>query len=124
VQEENIDLSSVFIAGTADTYLVINGNLIVCSDIRLRRVGGAGAFGSLATNGSVLKMPVPLDIGGFISWTTLSTENNPFFCTLSSFGLLTIRGELTSDVDEVVVNFPPYIAKTPLEFPVTPVFNP
>lgn len=124
IQDENIDLTKVFYANNQNKYLVINGNLIVCSDIRLRKVGGAGIFGSLGTSGTVLKMPVPLDVNGVISWTTLSTENNPFFCRLSGFGVLTIRGELTSDLDEVVLNFPSYIAKTPIEFPQTPVFDP
>ncbi|QKX04125.1 hypothetical protein HN014_04125 [Aquimarina sp. TRL1] len=124
IQDENIDLTKVFYNRNQNKYLVINGNLIVCSDIRLRKVGGAGVFGSLGTSGTVLKMPVPLDVTGFISWTTLSTRNNPFFCRLSGFGVLTIRGELTSDLDEVVLNFPSYIAKMPIEFPQTPVFDP
>lgn len=124
IQDENIDLTKVFYAGNQNKYLLVNNNLVVCSDIRLRRVGGAGIFGAGGTSGTVLKMPVPEGVTGVISWTTMSTENNPFFCRLSSLGIVVIRGELTSDVDEVVLNFPSYIAKTPIEFPVNPVFNP
>lgn len=123
IQDENIDLTKVFYANNQNRYLVMNGNLIVCSDIRLRKVGGAGIFGSNGTNGTVLKMPIPEGVGGVISWTALSTENNPFFCRLSGLGVLVIQGELTSDVDELVLNFPSYIAKTPIEFPDTPVFD-
>ena len=124
IADEQIDLNSVFYANTQNKYLIVNGNLIVCSDIRLRKVGGAGVFGPNGTSGTVLKLPVPEGISGFISWTALSTENNPFFCRLSGLGVVNIRGELISETDELVLNFPSYIARMPVEFPETPVFNP
>ncbi len=118
IEDRNIEGNKVFYFGEQNKYAVINGNMITPIDIRLRSVDGAGGL-----SGAVLKMPVPLDIDGVISWTSLSVSGNPFFCRLSGFGVVHIDGTLSSAIDEVVLNFPTYIAKTPLEFPRTPLFN-
>ncbi|WP_027393173.1 hypothetical protein [Aquimarina latercula] len=123
VIDQNINSDDVFYVNNKNKYAVVNGNLIVPQNLRLRRVGGAGQLGGTASGGIVLKMPVALDVAGTIAWTTHSSEGNFFFCQLSGFGALSITGEFTSDLDEVAINFPVYVAKTPLEFPATPVFN-
>ncbi len=123
ILDENINSESVFYVSNSNTYTVVNGNLVVCVDIRLRRVGGAGQIDSSGPGGIVLKLPVPAEVSGVISWSAQSTEGNHFFCRLSGLGVVVIEGTLSSDVDEVVLNFPSYIAKTPLEIPATPVFN-
>ena len=118
IPDKDINLNSVFYVNDQKRYAVINGNLLVNIDIRLRRKNGPGQI-----NGAVLKLPIPLGISSVISWTTLSTEGNPIFCRISGFGVVTIEGELTSVLDEVVLNVPPYVAKLPLKVPDTPVFN-
>lgn len=123
VLDENINSDEVFYVNNKNKYSVVNGNLIIPQNLRLRRVGGAGQLGGTGIGGTVLKMPVPLDVGGAIAWTTQSNEGNFFFCQLSGLGVLNITGEFTSTLDEVAINFPPYVAKTPLEFPDIPVFN-
>lgn len=123
VLPENINSNSVFYVGNSNMYTVVNNNLVVCIDIRLRRVGGAGQIGGNGVESTVLKLPVPAQVDGVISWTAQSTEGNPFFCRISSYGLLVIEGFLSSDLDEVVINFPSYMAKYPLEIPKTPIFN-
>lgn len=123
VLDENINSDDVFYIDNNNTYAIINENLVVSMNIRLRRVGGAGQLGSSANGGPVLKMPAPAKVSGVLSWTTQSSEGNFFLCRLSGFGVLTITGEFTSDLDEVAIHFPSYIAKTPIEIPATPVFN-
>lgn len=123
ILDENINSENVFYVDNKNTYAVINENLVVSIDIRLRRVGGAGQLGGTASGGTVLKMPTPKEVRGVIAWTTHSSEGNLFFCQLSGLGVLAINGEFTSDVDEVSIHFPSYIAKTPLEIPASPVFN-
>jgi hypothetical protein len=123
ILDENINSEDVFYVINGNKYAVINGNLVIPRNIRLRKVGGAGQLGGTASSGAVLKMPTPADIGGVIAWTTQSSEGNLFFCQLSGLGVLVITGEFTSDLDEVSIHFPSYVAKTPLEFPVLPVFN-
>ncbi|WP_299243024.1 hypothetical protein [uncultured Aquimarina sp.] len=123
VLDENINSDSVFYLSNRNRYSVINGNLVTPLNIRLRRVGGAGQTGGTGSGGTVLKMPAMAEFGDVIAWTTHSSEGNLFFCQLSSFGVLGIAGEFTSDLDEILIMFPPYIAKTPLEIPENPVFN-
>ncbi|WP_299186664.1 hypothetical protein [uncultured Aquimarina sp.] len=123
VLDENINSDSVFYTGNRNRYSVINGNLVTPLNIRLRRVGGAGQTGGTGSGGTVLKIPAMAEFGDVIAWTTQSSEGNFFFCQLSSFGVLAIEGEFTSDLDEVLIQFPPYIAKLPLEIPTNPVFN-
>lgn len=123
ILDENINSDDVFYINNRNTYVVINGNLVTPQNIRLRRVGGAGALGGSASGDAVLKMPAPSEVGDVIAWTTQSSEGNFFFCQLSGFGVLAIEGEFTSDLDEVPINFPSYIAKTPLEIASTPIFN-
>ncbi|WP_062062672.1 hypothetical protein [Aquimarina longa] len=123
VLDENVNSESVLYINDRNTYAVINTNLIIPLNIRLRRVGGAGKIGGSADEGTVLKMPVPKEVNGVIAWTTLSSEGNFFFCQFSGFGVLNIEGEFTSELDEVMIHFPSYIAKTPLEIPQTPIFN-
>ncbi|WP_025741892.1 hypothetical protein [Aquimarina pacifica] len=123
IDDQNIDLEKVFYLNDQNVYAIVNENLVTCIDIRLRKVGGAGEFGSLGTGGTILKLPAPEGVSGFVSWTTQSTEGNQFYCRMSSFGIVVIEGQLTSDLDEIVLNFPSYIAKTPLEFATVPAFN-
>ncbi|WP_025663277.1 hypothetical protein [Aquimarina megaterium] len=123
ILDENINSDDVFYISNRNKYAVINGNLVIPQNIRLRRVGGAGQLGGTASGGTVLKMPTPADVGGVIAWTVQSSEGNSFFCQLSGFGILVITGEFTSDLDEVSIHFPSYVAKIPLEFATIPVFN-
>ncbi len=118
IPDKDINLDSVFYVNNQKRYAITNGNLLTNIDIRLRRKNGPGQI-----NGAVLKLPVPLGVDSVISWTTLSTEGNPIFCRMSGFGVITIQGELTSVLDEVVLNFPPFVAELPLKVPDTPVFN-
>ncbi len=118
IEDRNIERNLVFYYQEQNKYAVLNGNMVIPIDIRLRRTGGAGQI-----SGAVLKMPLPIETIGVISWTTLSTEGNPFFCRLSDLGVVFIEGTLSSAIDEVVLNFPTYIAKFPLQFPRTPLFN-
>lgn len=123
IVDENINLEDVFYVNNNNTYAVINRNLIIPQSIRLRRVGGAGGIGGAASGGTILKLPIAQEIGGTLAWTTQSTEGNFFTCQFSGLGILNIQGVFTSEIDEVIVNFPPYIAQLPLEIPQTPVFN-
>ncbi|WP_271769194.1 hypothetical protein [Aquimarina algiphila] len=123
VLDENINSDSVFYISNRNRYSVINGNLVTPLNIRLRRVGGAGQTGGTGSGATVLKMPALAEFGSVIAWTTQSSEGNIFLCQLSSFGVLAIEGEFTSELDEVLIIFPPYIAKLPLEIPANPVFN-
>lgn len=123
VLDENINLEDVFYVNNNNTYAVINGNLVIPQSIRLRRVGGAGQIGGAASGGIVLKLPIAQEVGGTLAWTTQSTEGNFFICQFSGLGVVNIEGTFSSDNDEVIINFPSYIAQLPLEIPITPIFN-
>lgn len=122
VLDENINSDDVFYVSNRNKYAIVNGNLVIPQNIRLRRVGGAGQLGGGASGGVVLKMPVAANLDETITWTTQSSQGSFFLCQLSGLGLLIIEGEFTSALDEVSIHFPSYVAKTPIEIPATPVF--
>ena len=93
-------------------YVVVNGNLVITKDIRLKRTGGAGSV-----SGWVLNLPKPLN-NPTISFSGTITSNlgQTFQYSINGDGQVTLFGTFTSAGDELLFNINPYVAKFPLEY--------
>ena len=104
-------------------YSVINENLVVGKDIRLRSARGARSI-----VGWQVSLPAPLVVNeADYTGTLLSFEGNPFFYAIDADGRVFLQGTFASAEDEVILNVNPYLAELPLRFRnfgTTPVFNP
>tara|TARA_R100001377_G_scaffold49580_1_gene28775 strand:+ start:1582 stop:2037 length:456 start_codon:yes stop_codon:yes gene_type:complete len=96
-----------------NVYAVINGNLIVGKDVRLR-----SRDIKEETVGWQVSLPAPLDNDPIIEsvGTLLSTNGSLFFYTIDKDGKVFLKGKFEDIDDEVVLNINPYLAELPLRF--------
>ncbi len=95
-----------------NVYSVINGNLMVCRDIRLIRVGGPGAVQAW-----VMNLPKPGDlVTSLYSGSVFSAQGQHFFYSINQNGQLFLTGILAGANDELMLNLNPYIVKFPIEY--------
>lgn len=93
-------------------YSVMNGNMILVNDVRLKRAGGAGAV-----SGWVLNFPKPLNNPTNSSPGTLvSNKGELFFYSFDSDGKVSIFGTFIDPNDELMFNIKPYVAQYPLVY--------
>lgn len=93
-------------------YSVINENLVVGKDIRLR---SRTAQESIV--GWQVSLPAPLVVNeADYTGTLLSFEGNPFFYAIDADGRVFLQGTFASPEDEVILNINPYLAELPLRF--------
>lgn len=111
IEPEHIG-STILFTPSRNLYSVINGNLLLCRDIRLKRNGGPGDI-----NGWVLNFPQPANLRATsIAGTVHTLQGNAFFYSLNGNGQLSLRGSLTDPNDEVLLNLNPYLINTPLAY--------
>ncbi|WP_179020732.1 hypothetical protein [Winogradskyella forsetii] len=94
-------------------YTVINGNLIVGKDIRLRAKDIKQEI-----VGWQVSLPAPLDqdLRGEHTGTLLSVNGSAFFYAIDNDGKVFLNGKFDSINDEVILNINPYLAELPLRF--------
>ena len=96
-------------------YSVVNGNMILIKDIRLKRTGGAGSV-----SGWMMNFPKPNNSPtGALSGTLTSNGGQTFFYNIDSNGRVSISGTFIDPNDELLFNIHPYIAKYPIEYDAT-----
>lgn len=96
-------------------YSVMNGNMILIKDIRLKRTGGTGSVAAW-----VMNFPKPNNIPtGALSGTLTSNQGETFFYNIDSNGRVSIFGTFVDPNDELLFNIHPYIAKYPIEYDTT-----
>lgn len=96
-------------------YSVVNGNMILIKDIRLKRTGGAGSV-----SGWMMNFPKPNNSPtGALSGTLTSNQGETFFYTIDNNGRVSIFGTFIDPNDELLFNIHPYIAKYPIEYDTT-----
>ena len=112
IPDAHINSNAVFYLENRNRYVLMNGNMVVGYDIRLRRTGGAGNIGT-----AVLKLPKPLDPNATIfAWNAFTNVGDHFYCQMNDQGIVVIGGTTQFSTDEVLLKIPPYLAKLPLEF--------
>jgi len=93
-------------------YSVVNGNMVLVSDIRLKRTGGAGLVSAW-----VLNFPKPLNNPtGLASGTLVSNKGEVFQYSLDSNGKVSLYGTFIDANDELLFNIKPYIAQFPITY--------
>lgn len=94
-------------------YAVINGNLIVGKDIRLRAKDIKQEI-----VGWQVSLPAPLDqnLRGEHTGTLLSVNGSVFFYAIDNDGKVFLNGKFDSIDDEVILNINSYLAELPLRF--------
>ena len=93
-------------------YSVVNKNMVISKDIRLKRTGGVGLVSAW-----VLNFPKPdPNVTGGSSGTLVSAQGASFFYSIDGFGKVSIHGTFTDVNDELTLNIFPYIAKYPIEY--------
>ncbi|WP_435134746.1 hypothetical protein [Formosa sp. A9] len=93
-------------------YSVVNGNMILIKDIRLKRTGGIGSV-----SGWMMNFPKPNNSPtGALSGTLTSNKGETFFYNIDSNGRVSISGTFIDPNDELLFNIHPYIAKYPIEY--------
>lgn len=96
-------------------YSVVNGNMILIKDIRLKRTGGTGSVAAW-----VMNFPKPnISPTGALSGTLTSNGGQTFFYNIDSNGRVSISGTFIDPNDELLFNIHPYIAKYPIEYDTT-----
>ena len=94
-----------------NSYSLINENLIVGKDIRLRP-----NFPELEIEGWYLSLPAPLIDQGNYTGTLLTLEGRPFFYSMDRDGRVSIYGVFANEEDELILNVNPYIVELPIRF--------
>ena len=96
-------------------YSVVNGNMILIKDIRLKRTGGTGSVSAW-----VMNFPKPNNSPtGALSGTLTSNQGETFFYNIDSNGRVSIFGTFVDPNDELLFNIHPYISKYPIEYDAT-----
>ncbi len=94
-------------------YSVINGNLVVGKDIRLR----ASSPKQLEIAGWQVSLPAPLVVDQSDYYGLCQTEKgNTFNYAIDANGRLFLYGTFVDDQDHVVLNVNPYLAELPLRY--------
>lgn len=95
-------------------YTSINGNLIVCKDIRLINNRPTPANYAFV---HILNFPKPLNSPTFHQPTVLiSSEGNRFILQMDKDGKVLLFGTFTHPNEELILNLTPYISRFPLEY--------
>jgi len=96
-------------------YSVVNGNMVLIKDIRLKRTGGTGSV-----SGWMMNFPKPNNSPtGALSGTLTSNGGQTFFYNIDSNGRVSISGTFIDPNDELLFNIHPYIVKYPIEYDAT-----
>ncbi len=94
-----------------NSYSLINENLVVAKDIRLRPNSQ-----ELEIEGWYLSLPAPLLDQGNYTGTLSTVEGRPFFYSMDRDGRVSIYGIFANEEDELILNVNPYIAELPMRF--------
>lgn len=94
-------------------YAVINENIVIGKDIRLRSRSGRKEIA-----GWQLSLPAPINKNqqGEHTGTLLSRQGKPFYYAIDDDGRVFMSGKFNSPEDEVILNVNPYVAELPLKF--------
>ena len=101
-----------------DRYALVNGNMVVSKDLRLK---ANIAIPASYNQSHILNFPKPLNMPtSGQSTMLLSTDGNVFFAEIDAEGRIYLSGIFTSSSEELIVNLHPYLAKFPIEYHDTP----
>jgi hypothetical protein len=94
-------------------YAVINENIVIGKDIRLRSRSGRKEIA-----GWQLSLPAPINKNqqGEHTGTLLSRQGEPFYYAIDDDGRVFVSGALKDPEDEIIFNINPYVAELPLKF--------
>ena len=94
-------------------YAVINENIVIGKDIRLRSRSGRKEIA-----GWQLSLPAPINKNqqGEHTGTLLSRQGKPFYYAIDDDGRVFVSGEFNDEDDEIIFNINPYVAELPLKF--------
>lgn len=103
----------LFHSPARNIYAVVNENIVIGKDIRLRTRSGAKEIA-----GWQVSLPAPLvkNPQGEYTGTLLSREGKPFFYAIDDDGRVFLSGKFNSPEDEVILNINPYLAELPLKY--------
>ena len=95
-------------------YVSMNGNLIICKDIRLKPNIAIPATYNFV---HILNFPKPLNTPTPHQPTImLSSTGNVYFVQVDANGKVFLSGTFTGANEELILNLTPYVAKFPLEY--------
>jgi len=96
-----------------NVYAVLNENIVIGKDIRLRTRSGKDEIA-----GWQVSLPAPLvkNPQGEYTGTLLSRKGKPFFYAIDDDGRVFLSGKFEDEQDEVILNINPYVAELPLKF--------
>lgn len=110
-----------FIQFTANRYQLVNGNLILCKDLRLEVFGN----GFLPAGTHLFNLPAPLANSdgspGRITGSFARGNGGVVAYTIAGDGRVIFEQGLIVTIGEAVINIQPYLAQNPLVYP--PDFN-
>ena len=94
-------------------YAVINENIVIGKDIRLRSRSGRKEIA-----GWQLSLPAPINKNqqGEHTGTLLSRQGKPFYYAIDDDGRVFVSGIFNDPEDEIIFNVNPYVAELPLKF--------
>lgn len=95
---------------------VVNQNLLLSKDFRMKAV----SVPLVLAGSHVLNLPKPLNNPTFEQSGILTTNlAQKFFYTIDENGKVYLNGTFINPSDELLLNFNPYIIKTPIEYFLT-----
>ncbi len=112
VPANHLNPNLVFTA-LSNSYAIVNENLVIGKDIRLRSRSGRNDF-----SGWQVSLPSPLvaNQSDEHSGILLSVKGNQFLYAIDNEGRVLLFGSLKDNDDELILNFNPYIAQLPLNY--------
>ncbi len=100
-----------------ENYMTINRNLVIPVDLKIRRKDGVGTL-----NNALIKLPKPTLTRSKLDGITWTNKGKPITYEMGENGIMEFKGEITEADEEIIVNFPPYVAIFPLEYDETVTF--
>jgi hypothetical protein len=94
-------------------YAVINENIVIGKDIRIRSRSGRKEIA-----GWQISLPAPINKNqqGEHTGTLLSRQGKPFYYAIDDDGRVFVSGKFSDSEDEIIFNVNPYVAELPLKF--------
>jgi hypothetical protein len=104
--------TSMYHTSGRNRYSVMNGNLVLIGDVRLKRAGGAGSISAW-----ILNFPKPLNNPtGSLPGTLLSNHGELFSYWIDHNGKVFLSGTFVNVNDELLFNIKPYVAQHPIVY--------
>lgn len=106
---------NLIVESPSNVYTLINENLVVSKDIRIRH--RVASRDEIQLTGWQFSLPAPLLADGSEhSGVAFSSEGQRFPYTIDHEGKVSLEGTLKDSDDELIFNFSPYLAELPLRY--------